>query len=369
MMRFDKHQKWVLVVVLLVSAIAEAKQEPLRMAVVGLVHGHAAGFFRNQQTDAFNIVGLAEPDTDVAKKYIDRFKLDLKIYYQDLNKMLKKTKPQAVAVFTSTKTHREVVEICAPLGIHIMVEKPLAVSLEDARIMAALARKHNIHLLTNYETTWYPTTQETLKIEARETLGPTRKIIVRDGHRGPVEINVQPEFLDWLIDPVRNGGGSLMDFGCYGANLITAMMDNRRPLTVTAVAQQIKPDIYPQVEDESTIILTYPSTHCIIQASWNWPINRKDMELYGKTGGLRTVDKTKMFVRADPRKPEQEKSLALLAEPMHNPYAYFAAVVRGDIDPKDSLSSVENNLITMEILEAARDSVQTGKTVHLSKNP
>ena len=51
-----------------------------------------------------------------------------------------------------------------------------------------------------------------------------------DGHRGPKEINVQPEFFGWLTDPVKNGGGALFDFGCYGANLMTWMMDNQRPL-------------------------------------------------------------------------------------------------------------------------------------------
>ena len=62
--------------------------------------------------------------------------------------------------------------------------------------------------------------------------------------QGPKEINVQPEFLAWLTDPVKNGAGALFDFGCYGANLMTWLMDNQRPLAVTAIAQTNKPAIY-----------------------------------------------------------------------------------------------------------------------------
>ena len=70
-----------------------------------------------------------------------------------------------------------------------------------------------------------------------------------DGHEGPKEIHTPPEFFNWLSDPVKNGAGALFDFGCYGANLMTWMMDNQRPLRVTAMTQQIKPDIYAVNED------------------------------------------------------------------------------------------------------------------------
>jgi predicted dehydrogenase len=247
-----------------------------------------------------------------------------------------------------------------------MVEKPLAVDMKDARAMAKLARKHNIHLLTNYETTWYATTQEILEMEADELLGPTRKIVIHDGHRGPIEINVPPEFEYWLTDPVLNGGGAIMDFGCYGANIMTAMMGNQPPLAVTAVTQTIKPDIYKRVDDEATIILTYPEAQGIIQASWNWPISRKDVELYGKTGALRTVNATKMFVQVDRRQKLEEVNLPTPPTPMNDPYVYFAAVVRGDLDPNGDLSSLENAMITMQILDAARESARTGKTITLN---
>ena len=85
---------------------------------------------------------------------------------------------------------------------------------------------------------------------------------------------------------------------------MTWLMDDARPTTVTAVTQRIKPDIYPNVDDEATIILTYPQAQAIIQASWNWPIDRKDMEIYGRTGQAITVGQKSLRVRL-PGKPEE----------------------------------------------------------------
>ncbi len=357
-----------LIAAMLVGLLSCAAEDSrLRMVVVGLEHGHANGFFRRVDTSAVEIVGISESDPAVVEKYFDRYELDTSLHYESLDKMLKAVKPDAAAVFTNTKAHLDVVRACAPMGVHVMVEKPLAIDSNDAREMAQLARKHNIHLLTNYETTWYATTQEILQMEQAETLGETRKIVIHDGHRGPAEINVPPEFWRWLSDPELNGGGAIMDFGCYGANIMTAMMNNQRPLSVTAVTQTIKPEIYKQVDDEATIILEYPSAQGIIQASWNWPISRKDVELYGRTGQLKSVDATKMFVQVSQRKRMEEVILHRPEAPMHDPYVYFAAVVRGEIDPKGDLSSLENGLITMEILDAARESARTGCTVELAK--
>jgi predicted dehydrogenase len=66
--------------------------------------------------------------------------------------------------------------------------------------------------------------------------------------------------------------------------LATWLLDGQRPLSVFAITQRIKPDIYPNVEDDATIIVTYPKAQAIFQASWNWPYNRKDMEIYGRDG-------------------------------------------------------------------------------------
>ena len=190
-----------------------------------------------------------------------------------------------------------------------------------------------------------------------------RKIVVHDGHRGPKEIGCSTDFLEWLTDPELNGGGALTDFGCYGADLITWLMQGQQPTSVLAVTQRFKPEVYPKVEDEATIVLTYPKAQGIIQASWNWPFDRKDMEVYGQLGYAMVPRPDLVRVRK-PNSQEIETVPQPLTAPFSDPLSYLAAVVRHEIKPS-GLSSLEVNLIVTQILDAARESARTGKRVDL----
>lgn len=350
-------------------ATAQSAPKKLRVGVVGMVHSHVGGIFNKAfrqagQTD-IEIVGIAEPNRQLAERYAKQYGFPITLVYPTIAEMLDKAKPEAVTDFGRIIDHVETVKICAPRGIHVMVEKPLAVSIDQARQMAALARKHNVQLLTNYETTWYGSNHKAYALAITDkAIGDIRKLVVHDGHQGPKEIGVGKEFLDWLTDPVANGAGALFDFGCYGANLSTWLLRNQRPTSVLAVTQQIKPDVYPNVDDEGTIILTYPKAQAIIQASWNWPFSRKDMEVYGQTGYVNTLDGTRMRVRLKDDKTERTDEAAKTDAPATDPFAYFARLLRGETKP-DELTSLENNLIVMEILDAARQSAKTGKAVLL----
>jgi predicted dehydrogenase len=347
------------------------QQTPVRTAIAGMSHGHVDRLLRNWQRKDLVIAGFWEPDRALAERYADQFKFPLEWVYSDLDTMLDTVKPEAVCAFGSIYDHLRVVEACAPRKIHVMVEKPLAVSLEHAEKMASLARAYGIHLITNYETTWYASTYAAHRIAVEEgALGPIRKVVVHDGHFGPVEIGCNAEFLAWLTDPVLNGGGAVVDFGCYGANLITWLMGGAEPVTVTAVLQTLKPEVYPRVDDEATVILTYPQAQGIIQASWNWPVGRKDMEIYGKSGYVVAVDDRTMRMRM--RGDSLEKTLALPPAPerVSDPFNYMAAVVRGveKVEP-GNLWSLENGLSVVKILDAARLSAREGRTVRLGQIP
>ncbi len=348
------------------TAIAQNNPgKKLRIGVAGLTHGHVVWILDRADDGDLDLVGIAEPDRALAEKYLAKYKLPMSLWFPSVAEMLDKARPEAVTTFTSTFDHLAVIQECAKRKVHVMVEKPLAVSVDHARQIEALAKSSGIHVLTNYETTWYGTNRAIEEVKATNQIGVWRKIVVHDGHEGPREINVPAEFFDWLTDPAKNGGGAIMDFGCYGANLITWLMDGERPTSVTAVTQTIKPDIYPRVDDEATIIVTYPKTQGIIQASWNWPIGRKDIEIYGKTGYI-LADRQQSKLRANAKTQEVVRPGETLQRPYNDPFAYLAAVVRGEVKvtPTD-LSSLTNNVIVVEILEAAKKSAQEGRTIRL----
>ncbi len=345
----------------------EMKKEeaPLRVALAGLVHGHAFGFFDQfQKRTDLQIVGIAESNGQLVAQFEKRYGLAPNLFYTDLEEMLKATHPQAVLAYTNTYDHPRVVEICERYGVHVMMEKPLAVSLEDARAIEKAAHAGKIQVLVNYETTWYRSNQAAYDLAHEKALGEIRKIVVHDGHNGPKEIGVGPEFLAWLTDPKFNGAGALFDFGCYGADLATWLMDGRRPDSVTAVTQRIKPEVYPRVDDEATIILTYPNAQAIVQASWNWPFSRKDMEVYGEKGYAITVGRDAVRVRL-PEKEELLRDAKPLETTKEDSVSYLRAVLLGGLKPEGQ-SSLETNVIVTEILDAARQSAATGKTVALA---
>ncbi len=376
-MQFYKNLSILAIVCLLLNLLTMNHTEaqsinntPVRLAVAGITHGHVPWILGRKGKTDITLAGIYEPNKELADRYAKQFNLSPDLFYTDLNKMLDAVKPEAVVAFGSIYEHMAAVEACAPRGVHVMVEKPLATTIAHAQRMQQLSKKHNIQLLTNYETSWYPTTEKTYQlVNDSNYVGSIKKVVIHDGHEGPKEIGVNKEFFNWLTDPVQNGGGALIDFGCYGANLMTYLMKGEQPVSVTAVIQHFQPAIYPKVDDEATIIVTYPTAQCIIQASWNWPFSRKDMEVYGETGYIIAANNTTMRLRNSAAKAEltqqvTSKDIAVYSDP----FSYLADVLRGKIKvPANGLYSLENNVTVVRILDAARESAKTGKTVMLKK--
>ena len=343
-----------------------AEAQKLRVGLLGLTHGHAAGFLRNALTRTdLEIVGISEPNAAVRERYANQHQFDHSRLYSSHAEMLEKAKPEVVMVFTSTQEHLEAVLLCARHKLNVMMEKPLAVSVEHGRAMEAAAKAAGIHVMVNYETTWYPVNTPIWNLVHQEgKIGAVRRIVAHYGHQGPKEIGTPPEFFAWLSDPAKNGAGALYDFGCYGANFATWLFDNTRPLSVSAVTHTNKPAIYPHVDDEATIVLQYPSAQVVIQPSWNWPFSRKDMEIYGETGYLLTANPRDYRVRLKDDKQDSAFTAPPLPAADADVIRYLTEVVRGNRKP-DGLTGLENNLIVTEILSAARESARTGRAVHL----
>jgi len=359
-----------LILILTLSINTFAQKKPLKIGVVGLTHTHVHWILGREDFGDIQIVGIVEPNRELAARYSKQYGYSMNTVYNTLEEMIAATHPEAVTAFGTIYEHLKIVETCAPLGIHVMVEKPLAVSLKHAKKMEALSKKHNIHLLTNFETTWYPSNHKAHDLLKSGAVGDARKIIIRNGHKGPKKIGVNSEFLEWLTDPIQNGGGAIMDFGCYGANLLTWLHNGQKPATVTAVTQQQQPENNPKVDDDAIIILKYANSNAIIQASWDWPIGRKDMEIYGLTGAIYADNRNNLRIRIaegyDGFK-EQSFNLEERPVPLNDPFALFAAVIRNEITLKSfDPSSLENNMIVMEILDAARKSAKTKKTIQIN---
>jgi predicted dehydrogenase len=357
-------RKFIISGLLLCGLTTTLSAQKLKVAVAGLNHDHIYNILNAYKNGQVDIIGIAEPNKELWKKYGKQFNVPDELFFTDLKTMLKGKKPDAVLGYNAVANHVDVVEVCAPLGIPVMVEKPLAATLEQAKRMEALANQYHIQVLTNYETTWYASGQYIYDEVKNDSIGPIKKMVVHDGHQGPKEIGCSKEFLAWLTDPVQNGAGALNDFGCYGADLMTWLMHGQKPVAVTAVTHRYKPDIYPKVDDDATVLVEYPTAMGQIEASWNWPFGIKDLEVFGEHGYLHALNGTDIVSRMRENRKGTAKA-APLAAPINDPLIYLAAALKHQLTTEDDQSSLKYNMIVMQILDAAKRSAKEGKRIVL----
>ncbi len=337
------------------------------LAVIGLDHDHVWGLLKDLTGEPnAELVAIADSHPELVDRAKAKVSASVK-FYSDYVQMLDEMKPDGVIVTTENDRHLEILRECAKRHIHYSTEKPMATTAADAREMQRLANQAGIKVMVNYWNAWVAPTHELYHRVKDNQVGPIQRIIVQYGHQGPKEIGVSKYFADWLYDPVKNGGGAIMDFGCYGAEW--AVWLKGRPARVSAVAQKLKVEQHNPVDDDATIVLDYPDGTAIIEASWDWPYNMGQVQVFGPKGSLLATARD-LFSRQTGR---QEVSAALEGErvaldaPAHetsNPISYFVDCIRNNKPIEDPLS-MKVNVQVMEILDAARESVRTGKQQEL----
>lgn len=349
---------------------ASGIQTPVPVVVVGLTHGHVQGFFHALASHPeVKLVGISDPDAALRSKYESQFHLDHALFFADEAAMLRQTHPAAILVYTAPSQHLAAIRVAAPMHIAAMVEKPLATTVPDALAIQKLSEENHVPVLTNYETTWYRSGAEAARILASGQIGEPRRLVFRDGHEGPKEIGVDPEFLSLLTDPAQNGAGALFDFGCYGADITTVLMHGALPQTVTAVTSTNKPAIYAHVDDESTVVLQYLGAISMLEGSWNWPFSIKDMQIFGSTGLVQTVSgghQDGLLVRLPKTREAQPQTAPALSNTDDDSLHYLVHVLQTHSNPTGDATALDTNVKVVQILAAARESARTHRTVTLT---
>jgi predicted dehydrogenase len=338
-----------------------------RLAVVGLDHDHVWSLLKDIAGEpSAELVAIAESDPALVSRAQKEVPASVK-FYADYVAMLDQAKPEGVIVATSNDRHLEILRQCAKRHVHYSTEKPMATSAADAREMERLAQEANIKLMVNYWNAWVAPSHDLFHRVRAGEVGPIQKIIVQYGHRGPKEIGISQQFANWLYDPVKNGGGAIMDFGCYGAEL--SLWLKGRPTRVYATTRNMKVEQNNKVDDDATIVLDYQDATTIIEASWDWPYTKEQVEVFGPKGSLLARHNTLQRRSADAHGPNvapdgEDVTLDALPKETSNPISYFVDCIRHN-KPIEEPVSARLNVQVMEILDAARESARTGKAQEL----
>ena len=123
---------------------AQNQPHPLRVAIVGLEHGHVEGFLGALPSHHdVELVGIADADSSLIAKYQQKYHLDATLFYKSEANMIERVQPHAVLVYTSIGEHRNAIGIAAQYGVSSMVEKPLTISYQDALAIREIAHYHH----------------------------------------------------------------------------------------------------------------------------------------------------------------------------------------------------------------------------------
>lgn len=347
------------------TTVVQAQARPVRLAIVGLNHDHVWGLLQDlKHAPQANLVAIADTHPELIAKARSRVGPNVK-FYSNYVEMLDQVKPDGVIITTETDHHLAIVRECAKRHINVEMEKPMSTNGADAREMLRLARAAHIVLMVNYVNNWFPSTQRMYREVKAGQLGPVDKIVVQFGHQGPREIGVSKEFAAWLYDPVKNGGGALMDFGCYGAALSVWL--EGMPDQVFARSLTLKTSQHNRVEDDAVILLEYPRANAVIEPSWDWPYTMERIEVFGLRGSLLGLPNGLLYraynASASAAQPDGEPvSLASLPLLASNPMAHYAHLIQTHT-PTEGILSGKVNVEVNEILDAAKQSIRTGKPV------
>lgn len=331
-----------------------------RIAVIGLLHSHVWGHLPKMIAGKpAKLVGIAETNPELIAE-AKKLGAPDSVFYADPAKMLDEARPEIVWAFNANNQHLDVVKLCAPRKIHVMFEKPLASTWADAKAIRDLARKHGIQILTNYQMAWWPSNFAAKSQAASGVIGKPWRLRGIVGHGGPGSTGARNQyFFEWLTDPVKNGAGALMDFGCY--NALWSLWYLGRPETVYAQVNQLRPETFPKVEDNSTMIFHYKNGVGLFEGSWDLPRSFQDLEVFGLGGSL-YVTRDKAELRRG-REAAQDLPLKSLPDDEAEPIAHMIAAIRGK--PMNPMTAIDINVDVVEIIDALKLSVKTRKAVAL----
>jgi predicted dehydrogenase len=349
------------------AAIIARMAETFRIGIIGLQHDHLWWYLKGvSAAGRARITCAADPHPHLREKVGKAAGIAPDHLYDDQFDLLEKEELDACLVFVENARHAEVTESCARRGLHVMVEKPISSDLRGADRMLEAAAKHGVRLMVNYPTFHQPFAAECHRLVEKGVIGRLWMLRFAAGHGGPEEI-CTPEFLAWLLDPRRNGGGALQDFCTYGAALYAWFVG--RPTRVSAQAGRFVKKQY-KAEDHAVItVRSDDGTIGVIEGSWASRPGLGAFSLFGEKGAI--FNDLENGLRFRIQRAGQARPAALVLPGTGGKWEdkvlpYFVRRIR-DGQPFEGMTDPSVARTAQEILDAAKRSIASGREIRLGR--
>lgn len=335
-------------------------KDTYRVGVVGLIHDHIWGMLRWwKELEGAELVAAADVNPPLLEKIRGEFGVERT--YSSYRQMFEREELDIVTVTVDNAGTADIVEAAAARGLHVMSEKPMAATLDQARRMAEACRKAKVQLMINWPTAWNPAIQTLDRLVRDGAIGPVHKVKYLAAHQGPKEYGCTPYFYEWLYDADRNGAGALMDYCCYGAMMSAHWLG--RPESVVGIRGTLVKEPFP-VDDNAILLMKYPHAFGVAEASWTQqaPDGSPNPSVFGATGTLSVsggrvrlarLGKDVEWIEPDAPSPGRR-----------NGAEYLVSCLEAGT-PVEGMCSAETSLLAQEILERGLESSGTGQEVYL----
>ncbi len=333
-----------------------------RVGVACLSHDHVWGELRHWKNNPdVELIAGGDDEPQLLERLTREY--DVKRTYSSWQEMLDKEKLDILQVAGGNSEGAAIVEAAAAKGIHVVSEKPMAATLEQAERMLHAAEKAGITLVINWPVAWSPIWQDLARRVKAGDIGTVRYIRYRSAHNGPIAIGCSAEFVRDLTTPSINGAGALMDYCCYGANLAALLIG--RPEKVTGMRGHFGTEpAYAASDDNAVIVAQYPHAFAVCEASWAQPVGYAEANptVYGSEGSLAVLHDKLLW--QSPGKPTEEITPPATVAPHRNAAEYIIHCIETK-SPVEGYCSPVNGRNAQEILEAGLLAANSGKTQHI----
>ncbi len=277
-----------------------------RVLGISFDHMHMGDLLREvaEHPDA-EIAGIFDPDRTRMESAIANFAIPDERVFTDLETCLESADADLAIVCCATAEHANYVERVAPFGLNILVEKPFAANVSDARRIMASMQGSDHHLAINWPLAWYPCHVTAKRLVDEGAIGGLIEVHYYDGNRGPLfhladKVEVSQEEVEtqkptsWWYKKA-SGGGSLLDYLGYGATLGTWFMNGEAPVEVTSVVDET-PGL--EVDEHSITVCRYAKGLSKLETRWGtftdpWtlqPQPKCGFVLVGRDGTISSYD-------------------------------------------------------------------------------
>lgn len=358
-----------------------------RVAVIGVAHMHVNELMRKfAELDNVEMVAIADtvpevPEINVTSRstrghtlQVAREEIGVERQYDDYRELLAREQPDVVIACPENARHGEVTEASAAAGAHVIVEKPMAATLEEALGMVRACRRYDRRLMINWPSTWSGSIRRMkreleagaigrlLQVHARYgSLGPLAAGSTHPGVKGPTAMLTDAEKGATWWHRAGNGGGALLDYCCYGACLSRWYFGEPAH---SAVAMTANLDShYGSADDNAVITVRFPSGLTVLESTWTTVDHAMPAGpiLYGTTGTMSLADGRDgvRIVRGKGQEPE-----ILPPEPLPQGRDTLAREFLHHVETGEPLHETlgpDFNLDAMAILDAGIRSARSGR--------